>query len=246
MSDPLYLNGAVWDKRRGHLRKWLNACGSIRHAIDSGRKSSRRHGAVKRCAYPDCEDELYVRFIFRRTALGYPCNHFWLITEFKKILTEASPANWNGGFMSKKWAVNFCVRFNISTQAKNNIKETDQVDRLHAIQAFHQYLIMVLQMSAPQLDSKYGRFSPTRMFHVDQVPLPFACDRGRTLNPRGAKSCRIAGVSTSGLEKRHATVQLWICAEPGNQVIKPTIIFRGGRGPKSKLRGLPRRPCSIP
>ena len=227
--------GAVWQKRRGHLRKWLNACGSVRNSIKRGQKRSRRHGAVRPSAYPDCEDELYVRFIFRRTALGYPCNHFWLITEFKKILTEVNPDTWNGASMSKRWAVNFCVRFNISTQAKNNIKDTDQVDRLEAIQAFHQYLILVLQMSAPQLDSKYGRFSPNRMFHVDQVPLPFACDRGRTLNPRGAKSCRIAGVSTSGLEKRQATVQLWICAEPSRQIIKPTIIFRGSRGPKSKL-----------
>ena len=46
---------------------------------------------------------------------------------------------------------------------------------------------------------------------------------------------RIAGMNTSGLEKRQATLQLWICDEPGNQVIKPTIIFRGGRGPRSTL-----------
>jgi hypothetical protein len=158
-----------------------------------------------------------------------------LITEFHKILTEAQPTGWHGKNMSKKWAVNFCVRFSITTQARNNIKETDQVDRMEAIQAFHRYLILTLQMSEPQLDAKYGRFSPRRMFHVDQVPLPFASDHGRTLNPKGAKSFRIAGISTSGLEKRQATLQLWICAEMGMQVIKPTIIFRGARGPKSKL-----------
>ena len=70
---------------------------------------------------------------------------------------------------------------------------------------------------------------------MDQVPLPFASDHGRTLNPKGAKSCRIAGPNTSGLEKRQATLQLWICAEPSTQPVKPTIIFRGSRGPKSKL-----------
>ena len=235
IATTKWVFGAVWRQRKGYLRKWLNACGSIRSAIKDGGKKARRNGAVRPSAYPDCEDELYIRFIFRRTALGYPCNHFWLITEFKKVMTEADPPTWNGAYMSKKWAVNFCVRFNISTQAKNNIKETDQVDRLQAIRAFHQYLIMVLQMSAPQLDAKYGRFSPSRMFHVDQVPLPFASDHGRTLNPRGANSCRIAGVSTSGLEKRQATLQLWICANPASQVIKPTIIFRGGRGPRAKV-----------
>ena len=195
----------------------------------------QRNGMVRPSAHPDCEDELYIRFIFRRTALGYPCNHFWLISEFKKVLTETKPAIWDGKAMTKKWAVNFCHRFNITTQSKNNIKETDQVDRLEAIRKFHRYLHLVLQLSEPQLDAKYGRFSPSRMFHVDQVPLPFASDHGRTLNPRGAKSCRIAGVNTSGLEKRQATVQLWICAEAAMQPIKPTIIFRGGRGPKSKL-----------
>ena len=227
--------GAVWQQRKGHLSKWLRGNDRIRAAIKDGRSQSRKSGSVKPSAYPDCEDELYTRFIFRRTALGYPCNHYWLITEFSKVLTEKQPSGWGGHDMSKKWAVNFCIRFSITTQAKNNIKETDQVDRMEAIQSFHKYLILNLQQSAPQLDAKYGRFSPSRMLHVDQVPLPFASDHGRSLNPKGAKSCRIAGVNTSGLEKRQATLQLWICAEGGMQVVKPTIIFRGARGPKSKL-----------
>ena len=75
------------------------------------------------------------------------------------------------------------------------------------------------------------------MFHVDQVPLPFASSCRTTLNPKGAVSCRIAGVNTSGLEKRQATLQLWICASGDHQVIKPTIIFRGPahKGPRTKV-----------
>ena len=73
------------------------------------------------------------------------------------------------------------------------------------------------------------------MLHVHQVPLPFASGHNRTLNPRGAKSCRIAGVNTSGLEKRQATLQLWICACSRRQYVKPTLIFRGSTGPRSKL-----------
>jgi hypothetical protein len=229
--------GSIWEKRKGHLNKWLNSCGVIRAAIKNGGggEKARRNGAVRQAAHPNCEDELYVRFIFRRTALGYPCNHFWLISEFTKILDETKPDNYNGEPMSRKWATNFCCRFGITTQSKNNIKETDQVDRLESIRAFHRFLHLVLQKSIPQLDLKYGRFSPSRMLHVDQVPLPFASDHSRTLNPKGAKSCRIAGPNTSGLEKRQATLQLWICAEPGAQPVKPTIIFRGSRGPRSKL-----------
>jgi hypothetical protein len=37
------------------------------------------------------------------------------------------------------------------------------------------------------------------------------------------------------LEKRQATLQLWICADETFQYVKPTIIFSGSRGPKSKL-----------
>ena len=135
-SDPYtstvkFVFGAAW-KRKGYLSKWLKQCGVIRDRIKAGRggKTAQRNGMVRPSAHPDCEDELYIRFIFRRTALGYPCNHFWLISEFKKGLTETKPAIWDGKAMTKKWAVNFCHRFNMTTQSKNNIKETDQVDRL--------------------------------------------------------------------------------------------------------------------
>jgi hypothetical protein len=131
--------------------------------------------------------------------------------------------------------VGFCKRYRISTQARNNTKAHDQADREEAIKAFHRYLHLELQTSAPQTDPVYGRFSPDHMLHVDQVPLPFASPHTRTLNPIGAKSCRIAGSNTSGLDKRQATVQIWICAKAGRQYIKPTIIFRGSRGPRSRL-----------
>jgi hypothetical protein len=229
--------GCNWFKRKGYISRWLHACGQIRSQVKNGINGgqARRNGRTRKPDYPDCEDELYVRFLFRRTARGFPCNHYWLQKEFENILDEVTPTGYTGRRYSKGWAVRFCVRYSITTQAKNNIKAHDQLDRLEAIRGFHRFLIMSLQQSAPQLDTKYGRFSPERILHVDQVPLPFASDRTKTLNPRGAKSCRIAGVNTSGLEKRQATLQLWICALGKRQYIKPTIIFRGGRGPRSKV-----------
>ena len=230
--------GTAWKSRRGYLNKWLKACGKIRESVKSGRagQQAQRNGKVRTPDHPSCEDELYIRFLYRRTALGYPCNHYWLMTEFEKILKEVEPEGYdkNRKYMTG-WAVGFCIRFRITTQAKSNIKALDQVDRRQAITDFHRFLILSLQHSEPQLDPKYGRFSPLRMLHVDQVPLPFASHSGKTLNPRGAKSCRIAGANTSGLEKRQATLQLWICAEAGRQYVKPSIIFRGSRGPRSKL-----------
>ena len=160
--------------------------------------------------------------------------------EMDRILREAMPPKFDPSStipMSTGWAVRFCHRYRITTQAKNNVKAHDQVDRRKAIRRFHWFLNETVQKSEPQADAKYGRFGPRNMFHVDQVPLPFASACRTTLNPRGAVSCRIAGVNTSGLEKRQATLQLWICASGDHQVIKPTLIFRGParKGPGTKV-----------
>jgi hypothetical protein len=206
--------GAIWEKRRGHLSKWMTACGGVRLDIEKGRaaKKARRTGVCKAADHPDCEDELYIRFLFRRTALGcaprirtraraltqshdvahacactlqhpptqpcarahsnthphtharvltqathhrYPTNHYWLQNEFKVILDEVqrttvrahtqpypparaphasaqqrhlpprpqtAPPGYDGRTYSKSWAVSFCVRYSITTQAKNNVK----------------------------------------------------------------------------------------------------------------------------
>ena len=53
--------------------------------------SKRRNGGVRAPDHPACEDELYISFKYRRTTLGYPCSHYWLIAEFERILDEAYP-----------------------------------------------------------------------------------------------------------------------------------------------------------
>jgi hypothetical protein len=236
--------GAIWEKRKGYLTKWLAKAERIRALTSAGGRVAalaRDPIAGSRSAlYPDCEDELYIRFLARRTVLGYPVNHWWLCMEMDRVLREALPPKFNPSStkpLATGWAVRFCHRYSITTQAKNNVKAHDQLDRRKAIKRFHWYLNETVQKSEPQADKKYGRFGPRFMFHVDQVPLPFASSCRTTLNPRGAVSCRIAGVNTSGLEKRQATLQLWICACGDHQVIKPTLIFRGPprKGPRTQV-----------
>ena len=81
------------------------------------------------------------------------------------------PPTYDGRRYSVSWAVAFCVRYSISTQAKNNVKVKsllpfthtiymyvhmcthilshkqahDQVDRELAIKEFHRYLILCLR-----------------------------------------------------------------------------------------------------
>ena len=174
------------------------------------------------------------RLIARRTVYGYPCNHFWLQSEFRSILEEVCPPNYRRFKYSGAWAQRFCIRYVLTTQVANNIKAHDVAERVEKIQTFHCYRA-ALQDSLPQTELKFGRFGAHNMFHVDQVPLPFASPSGRTLNPKGSKSCRIAGPNTSGMDKRQATLQLWICADGNHQCVRPALIFRGTSGPRSKV-----------
>jgi hypothetical protein len=197
--------------------------------------SRQKDGAGRAADFPDAEDELYLRVLRRRIDHGYPVNHWWLKMEFRAILNETTPPGHNNFKCSSGWAVRFCVRYRLSLQAANNIKAHDQVDRVEAIRSFHRYWLHKVQNSQPQSDPKYGRFPAKRILHVDQVPLPFASAQKKTLNPINFGSCRIAGPNMSGLEKRQATLQLWIVADAEHQYVKPSLIFRGSTGPKSKL-----------
>jgi hypothetical protein len=244
--------GKHWEDKKGYLTKWLNKAAWVSTLVSlSGTKgkSTRRMAKQVPAEYPDAEDELYRRFLARRIVHGYPVNHYWLRAEFLSILAEIVMPDLEEGEVpqarrvkvpadfkaSNGWSVKWCVRYCVTTQAKNNNKAHDQKDREAAIRKFHRWLVLSVQHSEPQSCPKYGRFDAAHMLHVDQVPLPFASAQRTTLNPINAASCRIAGVNTSGLEKRQATLQLWICADEHGQHVKPSIIFRGGRTARSKL-----------
>jgi hypothetical protein len=127
--------GSVWEKRKGYLSKWLKSSNAFREALSaplhlSKKKQKQRKWRSGRTAdFPDCEDELYVRFLFRRRAHGYACDHHWLIAEFHKVLLEAAPADYDGREYGRGWAQRFCQRYSITTQAMNNIKAQDPFER---------------------------------------------------------------------------------------------------------------------
>lgn len=75
------------------------------------------------------------------------------------------------------------------------------------------------------IDPKYGRWTPGNRYNVDQVPLPFVVDQGTTYDTVGSKQVWVSQPS-SGLDKRHATLQLCIRAE-GDQNVKPALVFKG-------------------
>ena len=226
--------------KRNYLTRWLKATDRVRAQVAAGNGRWSK-GHVVLAQFPGEEDELYIRFLGRRIVKGYPCNQFWLKLEFGRVLRESKPDGWDFFKFSNTWASNFCRRYNISNQCAYNSKAKDVVEREELIKQFH-VLLQHWQASGPRRCPKYGRFTPRLMFHVDQIPLPFASGCRRTLNPVNSGSCRICAPSTSGLEKRQATLQLWICADITNpQPIRPAIIFRGSRGgrlPKARESAL--------
>lgn len=222
-----------YKKRKSYVSKWLKKADQFSVVRKDLRKAFAEGG--RGAAFPDEEDELYVRVLCRRMIHGYPVNHFWLQLEFRKILEDSRPPGYQRCKYSWGWAVTFCRRYRLSTQAKTNGKAHDLADRVEAIRNFHRWWLVTVQHSDPQTCPKYGRFDSLHILHIDQVPLPFAALRTRTLNPINSKSCRIATPTAGGLQKRQATVQLWICADENCQYVRPTIIFRGTTGPRSRL-----------
>ena len=71
-----------------------------------------------------------------------------------------------------------------------------------------------------------GEFSPEKIGNMDQTPLPFDLNSGKTYADKGSKTVWCRSVGGSGLDKRQATVQLTIFGD-GMPGTKPVVIFRG-------------------
>ena len=124
------------------------------------------------------------------------------------------------------WCSNFCKRWEIASQCRTNKHKLSIDERLPSIRNFHTWLIYGLQRSEPQRCPKYGRFPPARMYHMDQVPLPFSPGNKRTLNMKG-EQCAMKKPGGSGASKRFCTLQVTICAQGDGQRVKLEIYFRG-------------------
>jgi hypothetical protein len=149
--------GKSWHARKSYLTKWLKKTETIRDLTSrSGRAAALKRDPTaldRNVKYADQEDELYIRFLHRRTVLGYPCNAYWLCMEMGRILQEAPPADFDSNkTVSIGWAVRFCHRFRITTQAKNNCKAHDQRDRKKG----HQEVPQVPELHAPGIRAAEG------------------------------------------------------------------------------------------
>jgi hypothetical protein len=180
-------------------------------------------------AYPHLESILYSRFLWRRKYLRLRTSTDWekrnmlaIFNTHYQSLGEIPPQF----LASDGWCTNFNRRWDITYQCRTNKHKRTVMERLPQIARFHQWLIYGVQRSAPQRCPIYGRYPPHLMYHMDQVPLPFAPTSKRTLNMRG-EACEVKLPGGSSTEKRFCTLQVCICAQADQQNVKLVIIFRG-------------------
>ena len=97
----------------------------------------------------------------------------------------------------------FCRPHRILLRRKTHTAQKSPAEPKNAIEMFHGKLLW---------ERRRGTFSLADIANMDQTPLPFVMDDGKTYNQTGSKEIWCASGS-SGLEKRQCTVQLTIFAD---------------------------------
>ena len=145
-----------------------------------GKSKRKKEKVEKRAQFATAEEELHNRFLCRRK-VGYYVDGHWLRHQMRKVLTVFKPIGWKKFTYSNGWLYRFCTRYRISSQARTDQKaESDEYRLKQIIMCIEKY--MKIQRSGPPVDSVFGRFSPDRHWHVDQIPIPFSYPRLRSLN----------------------------------------------------------------
>ena len=148
---------------------------------------------------------------------------------------------------SPTWFHNFKRRYNISLRAGTKRAQKAPEELEPVIQAWLQFnrRMMVdrerdlaggvnktnlvstgaLNQSRPSAPLTCGRFKLSEISNMDQSPLPFESQKGRTYATKGSKTVTIRGAK-SGWEKRQCTLQVIVFADGINRC-KPLLMFKG-------------------
>ena len=152
---------------------------------------------------------------------GKMVKHWWFQKRVMQLIKDANIEEKNVK-ASDRWFSAFCQRYNISLRKKTHTAQKAPEHLRPAVTKFHAKHLRERQR---------GKYEDCDIANMDQTPLPFVLDDGKTYSVAGAKEVWCATGAT-GLDKRQCTAQLTIFAD-GISRVRPTIIFVG------KERGLP-------
>ena len=160
------------------------------------------------------EDKLYSEFLQLRKD-GRKVKRWWFKTRAKQLMADLYP-DVKDFKHSDQWFKGFRNRKNVSLRKRTHAAQHAPPSLRGALSKFHAKLFRV---------RRRGKFELSDIANMDQTPLPFVLDDGKTYNDKGEKEIWCA-TAPSGLDKRQCTVQLTIFAD-GKPRVRPTIIFRG-------------------
>ena len=162
----------------------------------------------RKARFPEAEKQLHNEFL-KISSEGKAVKRWWFSARGRQLIAEEFK-------FSDQWFYGFCCRHRISLTRKTNTAQKSPAELTNTIEMFH-----------GKLFHEWGRgtFSLADIADIDQIPLPFVMDDGKTYNQTGLKDIWCASGS-SGLEKRQCTVQLTIFADRVSRV-RPLVIFRG-------------------
>mgnify|MGYP001798628250 CR=1 FL=1 len=171
--------------------------------------------------YPLASVGVIVDFKLRK-AKGCKVPKRWLKNKVKSYIEECYGKEEASKFKgSQNWFQRFKIRHGISFRRRTNKKKQAADDGRQTIQKFHRGLKEAVKSRRRRLhstqDVKYGRWTPKNRYNIDQVPLPFVVDQEKTYDVTGNKQVWVSQ-SSSGLDKRQATLQLCLRAEGDQHV----------------------------
>ena len=128
---------------------------------------------------------------------GKPVKRWWFVKRGKQILVELEPDN--NFLFSNHWFERFQVRYNISLKRKTHC----------------------FPQPPTALDPGIRNFKVSDLIYMDQTPLPFVLDDGKTYDKKVVKEVW-AQSGQSGQDKKQATVQLTVFTD-GVDRVRPTV-----------------------
>jgi hypothetical protein len=131
------------------ISRWRISRTDLFEAQGLGYGNRRTVQKWSRVQFPEANDELYLRFLYRRDYHGFEAGDSWLQDEMENVLEDLKPPGWEDakcspGLITGKSATRVHAR-------SDNKKHSPIVECLPAMRTFHRWLLHTLQRSAPQL-----------------------------------------------------------------------------------------------
>lgn len=161
--------------------------------------------------YPEELDQKILEYVLEQRDLQNAVSIDDICIYAAEIIKPVSP----GFAASRRWAVSFMRRHDLSLRAKTSLSQRLPQDLEEKLSSFHQFV---------KTKREEDEFDDNLIINMDETPVYFDLQPGKSVNKSGAKSVLIR---TTGSEKRHFTVVLAVAAS--GDMLPPMIIFKGKR-----------------